>query len=95
MGEHAIFYVAAPSLLPELIPVWPLAVKVAVSHGGHTKAGRGDSHGHSEPSLIHSFGVSLGIHLVCSPELPPPTQWVEETGVSQAPFPTTFLDVPL
>lgn len=41
-GGHAwhrrhLYKVATPSLLPELIPVWPLAVKVTVSRGGHAK----------------------------------------------------------
>lgn len=53
--------VATPKLLPELIPVWPLTVKVAavVTCKAH-REGRGGSHGHSEPSLVRGFGVSLG-----------------------------------
>lgn len=58
-----LYNVATPSLLPELIPVWPLAVKVAVSHGRHAKRIR-KAEAHNEPSLVHSFGVSLGIQEV-------------------------------
>lgn len=93
--------VATPSLLPELIPVWPLAVKATASRGEHAK-----HIGKSERMAVGTVNPTWSIGFVpplthreeidtpvgTQPRVAPTThtQWIERNRVGTPGHPSSF-----